>query len=124
MCIPRVDPATAVDPKCPFTNRPDPAANPPRLDRSGKSNKFSFDVVDATNMVPFIVGDYLTYSGVESNGQIVCYGIVANVGAFSESPGYILPEDIIIAPQTNDPNLEAGESRVSNLIFSYKSLVS
>ena len=66
-------------------------------------------------MVPFDVGDYLTYSGVEFDGQIVCYSIIANVGVYSETPGYILPEAVIIAPidTTGNAALENGQSRVS-----------
>jgi hypothetical protein len=69
-------------------------------------------------MMPFQVGDFITYSGVETNSGFVAYTVTANVGLFSEAPGYIFVEDVIIgvADPTNNPNLEPGKSSVSELL--------
>lgn len=101
MCIPR----SAVDPLCDQEYRPT------------DSSEYVFSLDEGLHMVPFRVNDYLTYAGVEYNGEILCYSIIANVGAYSENPGYIILELVLIAPLdlTNNVNLEAGTTRVSIL---------
>jgi hypothetical protein len=66
-------------------------------------------------MVPFRAGDYITYGGVDTPSGFAAYSVVANVGLYSESPGYLFVEDVIIGvtDPTNNPDLEPGQSRVS-----------
>ncbi|GME28687.1 uncharacterized protein LTHEOB_9665 [Neofusicoccum parvum] len=87
MCIPR----SANDPKCPATNRP-ASTNP------GAS---TFAAPNPLVMAPFLVGDYVEFSGINAGGKVYAYEVVAaNVqittkGANGE-PIYIRMEDAII----------------------------
>ena len=95
MCLPRTDPAVQDDGKCPKRNRPkDGLGNfmtiinyPPPVASLPAGSP------DARLMMPFEVGDYITYSGNLYNdaaGQpyISAWAITANVGAFT-APGWL-----------------------------------
>ncbi|KAF2099914.1 hypothetical protein NA57DRAFT_24250, partial [Rhizodiscina lignyota] len=94
MCIPR----SASDELCPLSNRP--------------SGQRTFNAPDPLVMAPFIVGDYLEFSGIMIGGEVVCYAIVAaNVQIRSSSPVYIRIEDALIGVYDGDPNSEFGDTR-------------
>lgn len=89
MCIPRTNPATADDPWCPQKNRPFAAGSP-----SGFAMIYTMQTVaqaigfpggtDPRKMVPFEIGDYVTYSGivVESDPTLLAaWAVEGNVGA-------------------------------------------
>lgn len=64
MCVPR----KADDPLCPSSNRPD----------VGGSKQGTITSPNPLAMAPFEPGDFLEYSGFKnSDGEIVCYSIVA-----------------------------------------------
>ncbi|KAI9172635.1 hypothetical protein HJFPF1_02144 [Paramyrothecium foliicola] len=61
MCVPR----NSSDLLCPSRNRP--------FQGSG-----SFTVPDPLSMVPFLPGDFITFSGIRRGNEVICYSIVAN----------------------------------------------
>lgn len=67
-------------------------------------------------MSPFLVGDYLEFSGIKVGNVIVCYSIVANAMIFTPpglAPGYIRMEDALLGVIDNDPNVAFAQSKVS-----------
>jgi hypothetical protein len=98
MCVPR----SANDPKCPQSNRL--AGN-------------DFFIPDVTKMVPFKVGDHLTFSGRKVGTEIICFEIVVENVQIRTRPTqstFIRVEDAIIGVFTTNANAE-----VSWHIFSY-----
>ena len=71
-------------------------------------------------MAPFVVGDYVEYSGIKIGGEVICYSIVAtNIQiATSGVPSYIRLEDLILGVFTTDPNAEIGDTRVCSSLVS------
>lgn len=65
-------------------------------------------------MAPFQVGDYLEYSGINVDGAIVCYAIVApNVQITTTgAPTFIRVEDAIIGIHDGGATSEFGDTRV------------
>lgn len=66
-------------------------------------------------MAPMKVGDFLTYSGIKVNGEIICYAIDVNIGIYTAPgtvPGFIKVEDAIVGVPSNNPNVEVAGSRV------------
>ena len=67
-------------------------------------------------MAPLKVGDFLEYSGIKVNNEIICYSIVANIGIFTApatAPGFIRVEDALIGIIDNNPDTEFARARVS-----------
>jgi hypothetical protein len=98
MCIPR---ANVNDPKCPASNRPTATPN-------------DFFIPDVTKMVPFKVGDHLTFSGRKVGTEIICFEIVVEnlqVRTRSTQSSFIRVEDAIIGVFTTDPNAEMADTR-------------
>jgi hypothetical protein len=90
MCVPR----SANDPKCPQSNRL--ASN-------------DFFIPDATMMVPFKIGDHLTFSGRKVGTEIICFEIVVEnlqVRTRPTQSTFIRVEDAIIGVFTINPNAE------------------
>jgi hypothetical protein len=104
MCIPRIDPLNGIDPACPIANRP--------IVGGSRLTTFVMDVnflippapfvggavppcpggCDDTKQAPFVVGDYIGYSGImatDVNGAayVAAYAIEANVGIFTRLGG-------------------------------------
>lgn len=80
MCVPR----SANDPKCPSSQRP--------------AGQTIFQAPDPLIMAPFMVGDYITFSGISDQGEIIAYSIVADSVQITTTgvPTYIRVEDAII----------------------------
>ncbi|KAF1973902.1 hypothetical protein BU23DRAFT_506147 [Bimuria novae-zelandiae CBS 107.79] len=98
MCFPR----SANDPKCPSSNRP-----------AGSTN---FAAPDPLSMVPFLVGDYITYTALPKGGELLVYeasatNVQVTTSASSTVPNYIFVEDAIIGVTDNSPNVEVADSR-------------
>lgn len=73
-------------------------------------------------MAPFVVGDYIEYTGYKSGSEVICIEITATsvqiiTGATSTNgkPAYIRMEDLNIGVFSNDPNAETGQSKVGSL---------
>lgn len=101
MCIPR----SADDSLCSLSNRPD-----------GGSGARSFQAPDPLVASPFLVGDFITYSGVKtSSGEIAAYEIVAmNLEITTTgAPSYIRVEEAQIGVFSSDTEAEIQETRVS-----------
>lgn len=64
-------------------------------------------------MAPFVAGDFVDYSGIMVDGEIICHTIIANLLITSTDPGYIRMEDALIGIIDNDANVEFAQSRVS-----------
>jgi hypothetical protein len=67
-------------------------------------------------MAPLKVGDFIEYSGIHVNNEIMCYAITANIGIFTSpgvAPGFIIVEDAIIGVIDNNPDTEFARARVS-----------
>lgn len=98
MCIPRSDD----DELCPSSNRP--------------AGEFRFQAPDPLAMVPFAVGDFVSYSGVKNAaGELVCYEIVAmNVEVTTTGkPSYVRVEEALVGVFSDNGNAEIQETRVS-----------
>ena len=65
-------------------------------------------------MAPFVVGDFIEYSGIMVSGEIICYSIVTNLLIVSSDPGYIRMEDALIGIIDPDLNVEFSQSKVSH----------
>jgi hypothetical protein len=69
-------------------------------------------------MVPFLVGDYITYAALPKNGELLVYeasatNVQVTTSASNSVPNYIFIEDAIIGVTDNSPNVEVADSRVS-----------
>ncbi len=120
MCVPRTDPAVADDPLCPKGNRPlngDPRFPADPYIPTGQALK-AFDMrpppgqfgadpsgfPDSRQQLPFMVGDWIDYSGTLSKdaaGQdyISAHTINANLGVFTSpgsQPAYVGVEVILL----------------------------
>ncbi|KAF2736055.1 hypothetical protein EJ04DRAFT_177078 [Polyplosphaeria fusca] len=97
MCIPR----SSNDAKCPTNNRP-----------SGTSTT----VGDPLVMAPLMAGDFIEYSGIKIDGEILAYAITATsvqitTSASSDVPNYIRMEDAIIGIFDSNANVELADAR-------------
>ena len=74
-------------------------------------------MADALHMAPLKAGDFLEYSGIKVDNEIICFEIVANVGIFTSpasAPGFIRVEDAVIGIIDNaNPDFEFACARVS-----------
>jgi hypothetical protein len=79
------------------------------------ANKYNSLIPDALHMAPLRVGDYIEYSGVQWNGETICYAIVANIDirTSGNQPGYIRVEDAIVGVADTGADVEAARHRVS-----------
>jgi hypothetical protein len=70
-------------------------------------------------MAPFMVGDYITFSGVSDGGEILAYSVVAESVQITTTgvPTYIRVEDAIIGTfDTQSPaEVAPADSRVCDL---------
>ncbi|OLN95242.1 hypothetical protein CCHL11_08137 [Colletotrichum chlorophyti] len=101
MCVPR----NGSDPLCPLSNRPDVA---PGIKQG------AFKAPDALVMAPLLPGDFIEYSGIRSNGEIIVYNLVtSNVQITTTgAPTYIRMEDANIGVWTADlVNQEVAQTR-------------
>ena len=98
MCIPRND----TDPLCPASNRP--------FQGSG-----TFAAPDPLVAAPFLVGDWVTFSGIKRGNEMICYSIVAdNVQIVTLNDlVYVRMELALLGISNFNPNAELAESRVS-----------
>ncbi|KAF2678511.1 hypothetical protein K458DRAFT_394785 [Lentithecium fluviatile CBS 122367] len=105
MCLPR----SADDPKCPQSNRPDGATN--------------FAAPDPLAMVPIRVGDFMTYSGIKSGGEILVFEMSATnvqvtTTASDTVPNYIFVEDAIVGVIDSAPNVEFADHKFIGFLSS------
>lgn len=117
MCVPRTNPATTDDPLCPKKNRPIEAGKPVTqlyvlfwaidvmglyfmgqllifvLDRNFGAPPVASGQPDPKIFAPLMVGDYITWSGVNIGGGLwSAYSIEANLGFFTaagKAPVYL-----------------------------------
>lgn len=111
MCIPRGD----NDPLCPLQNRPD------RLPNFNRANGVVFNAPLPRVMAPFLVGDYIEYSGIQSDGDTIVWAITTiNVQirtvAGQNVPNFIRIEDALIGVWDPAANLEVADQRVRNFL--------
>lgn len=68
-------------------------------------------------MAPFLVGDFVTFSGIKRGNEVVCFSIVANnVQILTlQNLVYVRMELGKLGIANFNPNTELGESRVSLL---------
>ena len=66
-------------------------------------------------MAPFVVGDFVEFSGIKVGGEVICYTIVATNIQITTSgvPSYIRVEDAIIGVFTANPNAEEADTKAS-----------
>ncbi|KAI5837649.1 hypothetical protein DFP73DRAFT_487084 [Morchella snyderi] len=87
MCLPRTNPATTDDPLCPSKNRPKNTNGIPLSVYQFEAPPVAAGRPDPNFFTPFMVGDYITYSGVYVDTNLVAaYSIEANLG-FYTAPG-------------------------------------
>jgi hypothetical protein len=111
MCLPRtrVDQG-ANDALCPQTNRPkDPATGAFRTIFTMPPPPAAAGQPDANLMVPFEIGDYITYNGTvfaDAAGQYIsCWGIIANLGIFTApgtQPAYVAVDVLLMGTGPNN----------------------
>ncbi|KAK7985223.1 hypothetical protein PG988_002845, partial [Apiospora saccharicola] len=110
MCVPR----SANDPLCPASNRPVITGTNSKQGTLYDYLTFDLRAPDPLVMAPFVVGDWVEYSGYRNSaGHIVCYSIVASNIQITTggSPTYIRMEDALIGVFTTDPNAETGQTK-------------
>jgi hypothetical protein len=105
MCIPYSGNAET----CKDSNRP-----------AGQSN---FDAPDPLTMVPFKVGDFIEFSGLRGDGEILASSIVAiNVQVTTQAsdtvPNYIRVEDMLVGVPNAAANVEVADVRVIGFLSS------
>ncbi|KAL1606312.1 hypothetical protein SLS60_003714 [Paraconiothyrium brasiliense] len=98
MCFPR----SANDEKCPSSNRP-----------AGSTN---FAAADPLSMVPFLVGDFITYTAIPKGGELLVFeasatNVQVTTSASNTVPNYIFVEDAIIGVTDPDANVEVADTR-------------
>lgn len=73
-------------------------------------------VPDASHMVPIREGDYIEYSGVQLNGETICYTITVNIDVRTSGsqPGFVRVEDTIIGIADANANVEEARHRVQS----------
>lgn len=101
MCFPR----SSSDSKCPSSNRP-----------AGSTN---FAAPDPLAMVPFLVGDFVTYTAIPKGGELLVFEMSATnvqvtTSASNTVPNYIFVEDAIIGVTDTNGNVEVADTRVSH----------
>ncbi|KXJ86525.1 hypothetical protein Micbo1qcDRAFT_219067, partial [Microdochium bolleyi] len=97
MCIPR----NSSDSLCPATNRP--------FQGSG-----TFTAPNPLVMAPFLVGDFVTFSGIKRGNEFICFSIVAmNVQILTlGTVVYVRMEEALLGIANVNPNAELAESRI------------
>jgi hypothetical protein len=82
-------------------------------DPSFNDNSF---VPDPLHMAPLKVGDFLEYSYIEFNNELVCFAITANIGIYTAAnvkPAFIRVEDALIGViDTVNVDVEFARARV------------
>ena len=105
MCIPHAGNADT----CKDSNRP-----------AGQTN---FNAPDPLSMVPFKVGDFVEFSGLRNNGEILASSVTAiNVQVTTQAsntvPNYIRVEDMLVGVQDTAANVEVADIRVIGFLSS------
>ncbi|KAI3343207.1 hypothetical protein F4824DRAFT_485881 [Ustulina deusta] len=108
MCIPR----NATDPLCPSTNRP---FNGPG----------TFTAPDPLSMVPFLPGDFITWSGIRRGDEVIAFNIVAqNVQITTLQDLVFLRTELALIGVSNfNGNTELRESRILGYVSNPRSTV-
>jgi len=140
MCVPRVAPTAAPDggdPLCPKGNRPlngDPSfRGDPFLANGAPLKTIDFPMPqdgvypDARQQAPFMVGDWIDYSGTlakDASGQtyISAHTVQANVGIFTfpgVQPAYVSVETILLGAGGNSVNGIAQEATTRIFIVGF-----
>ncbi|KAJ4415046.1 hypothetical protein N0V82_007562 [Gnomoniopsis sp. IMI 355080] len=99
MCIPRSESDTL----CPLSNRP-----------NGGNGTRRFQAPDPLVAAPFLVGDFISYSGIKtSNGEIAAYQVIVENLEITTTgtPSYIWVEEALIGVYTSNGNAEIQETR-------------
>ncbi|KAJ7082331.1 hypothetical protein C8R44DRAFT_652691 [Mycena epipterygia] len=114
VCIPR----NTTDAECPMANRP----------KDGNGNfltSFTFPAPDLVTpggpdprfMVPLVVGDYVTFSGIKTvDGILAIYELQVNLGFYTApgtQPAYVVAVAAQYAIVNPDPTLETDETRAT-----------
>lgn len=105
MCIPHTGNAET----CKDSNRP--------------AGQRTFNAPDPLSMVPFKVGDFIEYSGLRNNGEILAYSVTAiNVQVTTQAsdtvPNYIRVEDMLVGIPDTAANVEVADVRVIGFLSS------
>ena len=105
MCIPHAGNTET----CKDSNRP-----------AGQTN---FNAPDPLTMVPLKVGDFIEYSGLRNNGEILAHSVTAiNVQVTTQAsdtvPNYIRVEDMLVGVQDTAANVEVADIRVIGFLSS------
>lgn len=104
VCVPRSDPATLVDPRCPITNRLALAAGgfapifamqatplTPPAAFAGFGTIPACPSCNVNEQAPLVVGDFITYSGILAadafGTYVAAYALAANVGIWTPPGG-------------------------------------
>ncbi|KAI3323384.1 hypothetical protein HD806DRAFT_544135 [Xylariaceae sp. AK1471] len=108
MCIPR----NATDPRCPSTNRP-------------FNGQGTFTVPDPLSMVPFLPGDFITWSGIKRGNEVIAFSIVAqNVQITTlQDLVYIRTEVALLGISNFNGNTELAESRIVGFVSNSRATV-
>ncbi|TRX97750.1 hypothetical protein FHL15_001505 [Xylaria flabelliformis] len=97
MCIPR----NTTDPLCPSTNRP-------------FNGQGTFTAPDPLSMVPFLPGDFITWSGIKRGNEVIAFSVVAqNVQITTLQDLVYVRTDLALLGISNfNGNTELAESRI------------
>ncbi|RWA06494.1 hypothetical protein EKO27_g8611 [Xylaria grammica] len=108
MCIPR----NTTDPLCPSTNRP---FNGPG----------TFTAPDPLSMVPFLPGDFITWSGIRRGDEVIAFSIIAqNVQITTlQDLVYVRTELALLGVSNFNGNTELAESRIVGYASNSRSTV-
>lgn len=92
-------------------------------DSNRPAGQRTFNAPDPLTMVPFKVGDFIEYSGLRNNGEILAYTITAiNVQVTTQAsdtvPNYIRVEDMLVGVQDTAANVEVADIRVIGFLSS------
>ncbi len=91
MCVPRTNPATQDDPECPKGNRPlDPVTGAPLKKFTMAAPGTPGALTNPMKQAPLMVGDFITYSGIQGTDARGAYLSVSHINAWvgiSTAPG-------------------------------------
>ncbi|KAF1933194.1 uncharacterized protein M421DRAFT_415555 [Didymella exigua CBS 183.55] len=92
-------------------------------DSNRPAGQTNFDAPDPLTMVPFKVGDFIEYSGLRNNGEILAQTVTAiNVQVTTKAsdtvPNYIRVEDMLVGVQDTAANVEVADIRVIGFLSS------
>ncbi|KAJ7621999.1 hypothetical protein DFH06DRAFT_770088 [Mycena polygramma] len=109
VCIPR----SATDPDCPKTNRPVDAAGNYKTTWTYPAP--GSGALNPKIMAPLAVGDYITFSGIKTDGgSFAIYSLEANLGIYTTpgtKPAYLTVEEVNYAVPDPIAGVEIAETR-------------